>query len=186
MDKNKLNIRYAQALLDLALERNSLDLVYDEMKAIYHLCKESKELANVLKSPIIKGSKKVQIVQEIFSSKFSELTTQYLLFLVYKKREVNLKNIARAFLELYKDKNNIETAYLYTADSDSSERVSEAIIPVLETFTGKTVEKETVISPQMIGGFRLVFGDSLYDASISTQLNKLKKEFSENEYKKKA
>ena len=46
-----------------------------------------------------------------------------------------------------------------------------------EMTQGGTVEIETRIDASLLGGFVIEIGDSLYDASVVTRLNKLRKEF---------
>ena len=60
--------RYAKSLLDLAVEKGQLDAVYEDMLQVQSLCKECKELALFLKSPIINSEKKVSTLKTVFDS----------------------------------------------------------------------------------------------------------------------
>ena len=59
MKSSKVASRYAQALLDLAIEQKSLDKVNADMIQFSEVCEESKELKNLLRSPIFDGKKNI-------------------------------------------------------------------------------------------------------------------------------
>ena len=61
MSVSRVAYRYAQALLDLSTEQNSLDKVKADMMQLSTVCKESKEFATLLSSPIVDSKKKTEI-----------------------------------------------------------------------------------------------------------------------------
>ena len=50
----RLAARYAKAVLDLAVEKGQLDTVYKDMIYMRDLCRASRDLVNLLRSPVIK------------------------------------------------------------------------------------------------------------------------------------
>jgi F-type H+-transporting ATPase subunit delta len=50
------------------------------------------------------------------------------------------------------------------------------------TTTSTSVDIETAVNPDLIGGYVVEYGDKLYDASVAAKLAELKKQFSGNEY----
>ena len=75
MQNTKLSNRYSKALLDLALEQNVLDEVYNNMKQLTMMVDENRDLQLLLKSPIVKADKKIEI--------FKIVSTQFL-FSIFK------------------------------------------------------------------------------------------------------
>ena len=57
MSDSKVARRYAQSLMGLALERNIADQINNDMHLIASTCKENRELALLLKNPIINTDK---------------------------------------------------------------------------------------------------------------------------------
>jgi len=95
-----------------------------------------------------------------------------------------IPQIARQFVILYLENNNIEEATLVTAvpvDDSFRAKIKELI---LKHSTNQTVELEERIDPTLIGGFILRFGDKQFDASISSELEMLRREFEKNYYVK--
>ena len=72
MPNPRLAGRYAKSLIDLAIERDELDIVYNDMLYFDAVCKQSREFVNVLKSPIISPDKKVQILDAVTTGNIGE------------------------------------------------------------------------------------------------------------------
>ena len=73
----RLSARYAKAVLDLAIEKGQLDAVYNDMLFLDAACQSSRELVNVLRSPIIKADKKGSILEAITAGKVSDITASF-------------------------------------------------------------------------------------------------------------
>ena len=76
--------RYAKALLALAVEQKQEDVVRKDMDILLTYLSESRELRNMMLSPVIKPHLKKAIIKEIFSSSIGELTMSFLVLLIGK------------------------------------------------------------------------------------------------------
>ena len=105
--------------------------------------------------------------------------------IVRKGRESHLPEIATEFVEQYKALKDITTVKV-TSAIPVSEKALEQIKTKLANSgaTRANIELETAIDKNLIGGFKLEFGDKLYDASVKHQLDLLRKEVASNEYLK--
>ena len=184
MSLNKLTKRYSASLLNLAVEEGQLERVYKDIEIFYSNCCESNDLYKLLKSPIIKNDKKLKVLRKIYENDFSKITMNFISLVMKKRREFFLKEIALSFIDQYRQYKNVVSAKLITA-IDISDEVKEKIKDYVHTKSKKNVHLEHLIDEEMIGGFVLKFDDHLYDASISHQLNVLKKGFKKNLYIKK-
>lgn len=172
--------RYAKSLLDLAQDGNKLDKVKGDM-ASFSKALEVRELKLMLKSPIITTDKKRAVMKSLFDGKVDELTMAFFNIILTKGREEYLPEIADTFEEQYKSFKGITSVKLTTATSMSEEVVSK-IKAKLEASsdTANTIEIETAVDPELIGGFVFEFGDRLYDASVAHRLDVLRKELVNN------
>ena len=173
-----LNIsnRYAKALLEIAKEKNILDAVSNDMKLILNTLKESKELKIALKSPIIKESDKLNILKEIFSSKVSLESMQFVEFVLEKNRIEILSDISRRFVELVDEIQGfveVEVASIDLLDNNQKELLKNK----LESITNKKVRLSYKIDKNLIGGFTARVKDKVFDASVKHQLENLRKSF---------
>ncbi len=183
MRVNLLAKRYALALFELSLEDKSTDKIAKDMSFIGKVLEQNRELRKVLENPVLDDAKKATLLVKIFGNNIQKLTKRFLHLISRKGRASYLLAICYAFGEIYKEHKNILSAELITAIKADKE-IREDIITKLKNITDKNIELEEIVDDDIIGGFVLRMGDYQYDASIANQLNRLKKEFSENLYVK--
>ena len=182
MPNARLAGRYAKSLLDLATEQGQLEAVYADMKYIQAACNASSDFVNMLRSPIIKADQKNSIINEVLKNKVGTLTNSFTVLLVKKGRELDLPEMAAAFIEQYNAINGIHQVTLTTAVA-VSEDIKKSIEQKVKTAAQfKTVELTTKIDESLIGGFVLEFNNNLVDASIARDLKDIKKQFLNNEF----
>lgn len=174
--------RYAKSLLDLAIEKGELERVYQDMLYMKQLTKGSKEFTALLRSPVIKADAKTKAVNAVFAGKVSALTTSFTNLMIAKAREAVFPEIVTAFIEQYKKHKNIHTISLTTA-MPVSDSIRELILAqVRKTSNMQTIELETKVNPDIIGGFVLQAGDKLIDASIAYDLKSIARQFENNDF----
>ena len=62
MSNSRVASRYAKSLLDLAVEKQQLEPVYNDMLYLQDLTKQSRDFLNLLRSPVLKADTKVYIL----------------------------------------------------------------------------------------------------------------------------
>jgi F-type H+-transporting ATPase subunit delta len=182
MPNPRLAGRYAKSLIDLAIEMGQLDAVYNDMLVLQAACNGSKELVNLLKSPIIKADKKDKILDAITAGKITVITASFIKLMLRKERESYLPEVITAFIEQYKVNKGIHTVKLTTAMA-VSEELKTAIMDKVKA--GKhiaQIELHTEVNEALIGGFMLEIGDQMVDGSVAYELNNIKKQFQNNDF----
>jgi F-type H+-transporting ATPase subunit delta len=182
MPNPRLAGRYAKSLVDLAIEQDQLETVYKDMQYLQSVCKNSPEFVNVMRSPVIRGDKKQNILSAIGDGKISELTASFNKLLINKTREEYIPEIISAVIALYNEIKGIHKVKLTTATA-LSEELKQSIVGKLKAETSlQNIELETAVKEELIGGFVLEFNNNLVDASIARDLRDIKKQFSQNIY----
>lgn len=182
MSVTRITSRYAKSLLDLAIESKSLDTVLSDIQHFEESMK-NRDLYLLVKSPIVKASKKEQIFTILFGDKYDKLTSSFLNIILKKGRESYLPDIAKEFLAQYKAHKGITEVRITTATPLTEQSLADIKAKLLESdITDKTIELNTTVDPDIIGGFVLNIGDKLYNASVQHKLDELKKTFSSPEY----
>ncbi len=179
MNYSRVSYRYAKSLLGLAIEQNLLEPLKADMELLANSIGESKELATVLKSPVIKADKKENIIKALFPS-LNKATLLFIEILMRRKREGILGQVAFSFIEQYKVHKNITTVMITSAvplGADLKARVIALVNPARTEVA--LVEK---IDPALIGGLVVRVGDRQIDASVARKISELKQEFSKNLY----
>jgi len=182
MQNPRVASRYAKSLLDLAVEREQLEAVYQDMLYLQRLTRGSRDFLNLLRSPVVKGDAKIKVINSITAGSISELTTAFISLLVNKTREAVLPEVITSFVEQYKKYKNIHVVKLTTA-TPVSDQVKNAIVEqVKKTTSMQNIELEEKVDPNIIGGFVLQAGDQLIDASIAYDLKHIARQFDNNDF----
>lgn len=179
----KSGIRYAKSLFELAQQLGETERVHQDMVLLNTTITNSKDLQILLHSPIIKADKKSGVMKAIFEASLSAITLRFIELLIDKHREMHILSIAISFEKLYKESKKITEATIVSAAA-LSESVKNEIRKIAETKTGQQIELIEKIDPAIIGGFKLSFNNQMIDASIETEIQKLKNEYSQNPYEK--
>lgn len=184
MSAIRLASRYAKSLLDLAIAKGQLEEVFNDMKQVKAVIEASRELAVMLKNPIINAEKKQKVVAAIFGSNSNHITKTFLDLMVKKGREAYLLDIAKSFIQLYNANKNITPVKITTAVA-FDKAFTDGLINKLKSTTGiSNPQVKVEVDESLIGGFVLQYEDKLYDASVAHKLELLEKEFSQNQFVK--
>lgn len=181
MKGTRATIRYAKALLQISIEKDSLEQSYDDMLLVNNVCDDCKDFSLLLKSPIVKTDLKLKIFNEIFDNKISEISRNFISIIANKKRESLLSDIAKSFIELYKSYNNIESATITTAVPLSDE-LKNNIIDYIKKYNNSKIDLHEIEDEKIIGGAIIKIGDKQLDASVSKEISELKQIFNKNLY----
>ena len=180
MKGNRAAQRYARAILDLAKEQKAAEAVNKDMLGVSKVIAENEELQAALSSPVVKPEEKRNVLKEVFKDAHATTLGTFDLLLENKRIPI-LKSVAQKYTELYNEMNNIRIATVTTAvPLDAS--MEEKILNKIKELTGESAVIESKVDPEIIGGFILRIGDLQYNASVSHNLDKLKREMKSNAY----
>lgn len=182
MDQSKINVRYAKAFFGLAKEKGLTSEFRQDARLISGVCNEIDDFILMLDNPVVKTSQKVKIIKSIFDGKVNILSLNFLVLIAENKREKYIPGIFRNLEDLYRREEGIKTAVLTSAQSLNADIVVQ-ISKMLEKEFQAKVELSEKIDEKLIGGFVLRVDDQQYDASISTQLKKIKEQLLQTELK---
>lgn len=182
MDQSAITTRYAKAFFALAREKNIREILQSDMELIFSVCEKSSDFIRLLENPVITTIKKIELFIILFGEKIHTHTLNFLKLIAENKRENHIPGICRNFLSLVRNDKNIKTAVLITAseiDIDTVIKIKQLIEKELDV----KIELSTKINPNIIGGMIFQLEDKQCDASIATQLKKIKQTLIETEIK---
>lgn len=175
MSNSRAAIRYAKAILDLAVENKATNAVEKDMRNVVATISESKELRDMLSNPVISGSAKKNVLKEVFKGGHA-ISEGLMTMLVDNKRISILNEVALKYIILNEDLKGKGVAYVTTA-VPMTDSLEKQVLKQVASITGNEVTIENKIDESIIGGFILRVGDLQYDASVSNKLNNLRREF---------
>lgn len=167
--------RYAKSLLELARDKSQDDRVYQDMAAFGQLASKSAELRDLLNNPIVSGADKLKVLNQIFKDS-SDLTKSFVELVISRKRESELANIAKDYVQKYDDKKGVTKVTVKSA-MEMDEAAMENVKRYLRGIVSKDdIHIENIIDASVIGGMIIQFEDKLLDLSVAKELKEIRKQ----------
>ncbi len=166
--------RYGSALYDLSSEQKCIDEILNDFEVVEKVMKESSELRQVIRSPLVNSEEKLNILLKIFSgSNLNNLTTTFLKVLDNNKRISNLSAIILQFKKINSEKRG-DIAANVTSANELSEDEKNNITNQLKNTLGQKLSLNFDVDKEIIGGLIVKVGSKMIDTSIANKINKLK------------
>ena len=160
MDIGAISIRYARALLKAATAEGLEDKVYQDMMTLAKSYLEVDQLRQTVENPMLSKEKKEGILAVAAGEQPSVLTRNFINLVLKEGRE----NVMQ-----FKQKNIIRGKL--TTAARVSAQTEQKMRQMVESKTNGTVEFETEVNPDIIGGFILEYDTYRMDASVKSKLN---------------
>ena len=164
MDIGVISVRYARALLKSATDAKIEDAVYTEMQQLAKSYVEVPQLRFTIDNPMLSKEKKEALLLTAVGKKPSEVLKE--------DRESVMQFIANSYVTLYRQQKNVIRGRLITAAAVSP-ATEQKMRQMVESKTNGTVEFETEVNPDIIGGFILEYDTFRMDASVKAKLNSI-------------
>lgn len=173
MDIGIISVRYARALLKSATDANNEDTVYQEMMLMAKSFLEVPELRQTIDNPMLPKDKKEMLLLTAIGGRQVSVQSQAFIALVLREgRENMIQFMANSYVTLYRKQKNIIRGKLTTAVAVSP-AVEQKMRQMVESKTQGTVEFETEVDSDIIGGFILEYDTYRMDSSVKSKLNSI-------------
>ena len=176
MASTRAAIRYAKAILEIAIDKSAEKAVSDDMFSIATTLQNNLELSTFIQNPTIKVEVKESALLAIFAD-VNQVTKSLFHLLFENKRFEILEAVATEYNKVFDEMNGVETATVITAIAMTPE-LEAKVLAKIETFSDKKITIKNTIDESIIGGFILRIGDKQYNASVANRLQVLKRELS--------
>jgi F-type H+-transporting ATPase subunit delta len=181
MQEGTVGRRYARALI-LALEgagQDKLSKIEEELSAVAALLDRrsgSPDFRQAMLNPSFNAEQRKAVLKGIAEeNKLDPMTLTFLLLLVEKDRLRQLPAVARAFRDEVDQKVGRVRATILTAKELSPQAITD-IVRGLEKRTGKKVVPDVEVDPSVIAGVQARIGGLVFDATVRSQLERLRAE----------
>lgn len=169
MDLGVISVRYARALLKSSVMSKQEDKVYEDMKTLLGHYLHLPQLRTTIDNPMLDDAKKILVFNAACGDNPTELTKRFIKLVVDEGREQSMQFMAASYITLYRQQKNIISGKLITAAAvnPATERKMKQMV---ESRSKGTVEFQTEVNPDIIGGFILEYDTYRMDASVQRQL----------------
>ena len=164
---------YAKALLRAADEAAVRAETREEVERLLTLMEQSEPFRAFVADTMIPPRRKDEVLVQLFEDVLSPLTRSFLSLLVEKRRERELDDILGEARRQFDEADGVEVAHVRSAVA-MADTESQSLAEELSRISGKTVRLDGHVDPELIAGFVVKLGDTVYDASIAAQLERLR------------
>jgi F-type H+-transporting ATPase subunit delta len=172
MDIGVISVRYARALLKSATDAKIEDAVYTEMLQLAKSYVDVPQLRFTIDNPMLSKDDKEKLLLTAAGKKPSPLTKVFIQLVLKEDREGVMQFIANSYVTLYRQQKNVIRGRLITAAAVTP-ATEQKMRRMVESKTNGTVEFESEVNPDIIGGFILEYDTFRMDASVKTKLNSI-------------
>lgn len=200
MNTGIIATRYATALLKLVEETGSGELVAAQVQVIEKALDEVPDFRRAVDDPAVAAVQKISLFEASLKDSMAQELHKFLELLIRNGRIGDVRLVLTTFVTEYYRSRHIKRARLVVADPAllDPEPTPSAPVPVegplrqaqrpaLESRLRDLVEKQTgcrlilktEVNPSLIGGFVFEVEDTVLDASVSRQLDFIRRQFIE-------
>lgn len=161
---------YAVAVFKLAKDDKKLGSWSKFLGLLSGLIK-NKDLQNYLEDTKVLDAEREKILLKCVG-KINENEENFIKLLIENKRLMVIPHIYNIFEELKAVEEGTMEAQIIVADKPDS-KVVESLINSLENKFNKKIDSKLVVDKSIIGGTKIIVGDTVIDASVKGQLDSL-------------
>ena len=169
--------RYAQAVFEIALESDDLELWLDDLTQLADSI-TNEELRQTLSAPRISMSQKETLIRESLGSSVGPLALNLMALLSSRGLVEMLPGIADRYQEMLDIHQGVERAEVVSAVSLTGEQ-QQHVTRMLNDLSGKDVRLTTRVDPEILGGLVIRVGDKVMDGSARARLQNMRRELAQ-------
>jgi ATP synthase F1 delta subunit len=165
---------YARSLFEVAKENEELDEVREQLGEFAEELDRNRELQVFFFSPYFSSAEKKDGVDKVVDDA-NEHFVNFLKLIAERHRMPALFRMRRAFDALWREENKLLEVRI-TSAVELDEELVKTIGRRIEEQTGKQIDLDANVDPDVIGGLVLRVGNKVMDASVRGRLERLRKE----------
>jgi len=162
---------YAVAAYQLAKETKSLD-EWSRMLGLVSAVVSDSTMQTFVSNPKITSDELLASFLKVCGDKLNTQGQNLIKILVEYGRISILPAISQAFEVLKAQEEGVLEAQIIAAVNPSADETMD-LVKRLEVKFGKKIDATVSVSPEIIGGFKIIVGDTVIDASVQGQLQNL-------------
>jgi F-type H+-transporting ATPase subunit delta len=174
--RSSVALKYARALLEVVGETGQEDRVYEELRTFEKVLSTHQELRDTLENPAISFVSRRRVVEQIAARvPLAKLATNFVLVALQHGRIAQFDGLVKAFGNVLDQKRGMVQGEVFSA-----RKLEPKIRRKLEAVVTDLSEGEARlgfhVDPALIGGLKVRIGSEVYDGSVKTQLEGIRRE----------
>ncbi|GGN93343.1 F0F1 ATP synthase subunit delta [Saccharibacillus kuerlensis] len=168
--------RYARALFEVTFSQGKVTETQAELRAITEVFAANADLSRFISSPSVSVENKKNALQAGFEGRISIPVIRTIELLIERGRAELFGELSKSYELISNEALGLADADVYTA-FPMTEQEKTAAAERFGVLTGKRITIRNVIDKSLLGGAKVVIGNTLYDGSLAGKLARLEKSF---------
>jgi ATP synthase F1 delta subunit len=164
---------YSRSLFQVALEHDILDEIHEELGIWADALAENRDLQVFFFSPRFSTAEKKEAIRRIISGA-DERFLNFLELLAERHRLPVTFRTRRAFDELWREERKLLSVQV-TSAVELDAALVKSIGDRIQERTGRQIELDSKLDPEILGGLVLRVGNKVLDASVRGRLDRLRR-----------
>jgi F-type H+-transporting ATPase subunit delta len=165
---------YARSLFDVAKEHDELDEIHDQLGQFADALDQSRDLQVYFFSPYFSSEEKKEGIDKIVDGG-NERFVNFLKLIAERHRMPAIFRMRRVFDGMWKEEHKLLEVRI-TSAIELDDELIETIGKRIEDQTGRQIDLDANVDPDLIGGLVLRVGNKVLDSSVRSRLERLRKE----------
>ncbi len=166
--------RYANGLSETLTDPSELEPAFDALNQLSRLYLEEHDFRSILANPAIDVQRRVGVLREVTSIQTIPQTVVRLAEVMLRRGRIALlPDVTTVFAMIMNQRLGRVTAEVKTTMPLKDDQ-EKHLRDVLEELSGKTVQLDSHIDPEIIGGIVAQIGDTVLDGSLRARLESMK------------
>lgn len=179
MNEGLIPGRYAKALLETAAETHAEQGIYDVMHQLASSFAAEPSLMKVLENPFVDSADKTKLIETAAGVSADDKVTyplfsRFIGLLVSNNRIAMTRDIALAYMDLYRKAHNIYKVSVTSAAPMAPADENRLKSLIERHLNGAQMEYTSAVNPDLLGGFVVKINNEILDASIANELKHLR------------
>lgn len=170
---------YARALLNLADQNGVGNEIAEDVRGIGELLRSNAGFAQLMSAVTLSPEEHVAVLEKIFGGRVHALTLETLKSMARRSRLMFLRGLVEGVEEVLKQRSGRVDAEVICAAELPAQTLSN-VRDAIGRATGKQADLQVRIVPEILGGIQVRVGDTLIDASVESQLQRMKQRIQED------
>lgn len=174
MIRARITKRYTSALFELAAQTGKTAAVGEELAAVDALLRADGALREALLSPVLTGDVKAQVLDAVIeASELDPMAANFLRVLLDARKLSLLPDVVAAYADLADDAAG-RIRGVAVSPTPLEDEDAQALAEALSKAVKKEVILDAQVDPTLRGGLVARVGNLVFDASLRTQLQRMR------------
>ncbi len=169
---HRIPVTYSRTLFELALQQQLVEAVKNDLNIVENLTKAEKSFLAFMTSPYFSLEQKQLLIEKVFGSVLSDLTSNFLMVAESHNRISSLSCIIAEYNRLYENYHNYLNIHVTVSQALGQNKIETLKAALSRAMANDKIILEVATDPSIIGGVIIRYNDMVIDNSVRSRLHR--------------